>query len=50
MKHSKFEKVNFKKIKSNMTIVDTNNVLSIKKIDILSKKGIDLNVVGRGDL
>ena len=33
-----------------MTIVDTNNVLSIKNIDILSKKGIDLNVVGRGDL
>jgi len=50
VKHSKFEKVNFKKIKSNMTIVDTNNVLSIKNIDILSKKGIDLNVVGRGDL
>ena len=50
VKHSKFEKVNFKKIKSNMTIVDTNNVLSVKNIDILSKKGIDLNVVGRGDL
>lgn len=50
VKHSKFEKVNFKNIKSNMTIVDTNNVLSIKNIDILFKKGIDLNVVGRGDL
>ena len=50
VKHSKFEKVNFNKIKSNMTIVDTNNVLSIKNIDILSKKGIDLNVVGRGVL
>ena len=50
VKHSKFEKINFKKIKSNMTIIDTNNVLSKKNIDIISNKGIDLNIVGRGDL
>ena len=38
VKHSKFEKVNFKKVKSNMTIVDTNNVLSKKNIDIINNK------------
>ena len=43
-------RLRIKKVKSNMTIVDTNNVLSKKNIDIIFKKGIDLNVVGRGDL
>ena len=45
-----FTKINFKKIKRDITLLDLNNVLDEKEIDMLIDKTKNLTVLGRGDV
>jgi len=49
-KNSAIKKINFKKIKRDITLLDLNNVLDEKEIDMLIDKTKNLTVLGRGDV
>ena len=49
-KSSAMKKINLNKIKRDINLLDLNNVLDEKEIDILSARTKNLTVLGRGDI